>query len=485
MLALGCLCCGAVAAFELKLQGQELTLRATDVTLQQVLERLADLGVRVKADPTIRKRASFNLDRVPADEAFTDICAPYGYALVWQVLAGPLGPMPRLEEVRVFRRDQPAAAILLQPAPAHFNITRGPDAAGPEYVADEVLLAVNPGVSAAEFNLLLYQLGGTVVDVIPALGIYRVRFPPMTNIPALLEQLRRNAIIHQAEANYAIRSPEPRRVAAAGTPAAMVQPVVTDAGSAARIAVLDSGLAMQPGLETAVVGQLDAVNPGQALGDPVGHGTQMALVANGAVAPQGQPAAGAGLPIIAVRAFDANGRATSYSVMQGVDYAVSQGARVINLSWGTETPSDFLANAVAFAQSRGVIVVAAAGNEPTGQPVYPAAYPGVLAVGALTPAGGLWDQSNYGDFVDLAAPGAATFPVGYKGPPGSYAGTSIASAYVAHALAQYLAGHPEASASEAMARLRQSLTPPAAGTAGHPYGSGSLDPAALQRLLAP
>ena len=95
-----------------------------------------------------------------------------------------------------------------------------------------------------------------------------------------------------------------------------------------------------------------------------------------------------------------------------------------------------------------MVVLASAGNEPTGKAVYPAAYSSVIGVGALAPDGERWEKSNYGDFVTLAAPGFATLPVGYKGDPGTYAGTSISTAYVANMVANYLSQNPEASVEE-------------------------------------
>ena len=88
--------------------------------------------------------------------------------------------------------------------------------------------------------------------------------------------------------------------------------------------------------------------------------------------------------------------------------------------------------------------MAAAGNAPTGNPVYPAAYDSVIGVGALPPDGDAWDQSNFGDFVAVSAPGLADLPVGYKGNPGTYAGTSIATAYTARRVAAILNQNPDA-----------------------------------------
>jgi len=87
--------------------------------------------------------------------------------------------------------------------------------------------------------------------------------------------------------------------------------------------------------------------------------------------------------------------------------------------------------------------------------------------------GQIWKNSNYGDFVDLSASATAALP------SGNYAGTSISSAVVANALAQYLNAHPGASRSDALSALESALSPaPAAG-----YGKGVLDSAALRRFL--
>jgi subtilisin family serine protease len=225
------------------------------------------------------------------------------------------------------------------------------------------------------------------------------------------------------------------------------------------------------------VSRLDALDPKRTLGDTAGHGTQMALVAAGSVQPRGAPDSDEGVPLIAVRAFDERGLTTDFSLMRGITHALNEGARVINLSWGSETDSGFIANAVAFAQFQGAVVVAAAGNEPTGRKLYPAAYDGVVAVAALDGQGQPWKNSNHGDFVDVAAPGSATMPLGYQGPPGAYAGTSIASAYVAREIALYLNRHPKANAREAITAVQAALSASFKG-----YGQGTLDAAAVMRL---
>jgi thermitase len=171
----------------------------------------------------------------------------------------------------------------------------------------------------------------------------------------------------------------------------------------------------------------------------------MTLIAAGVVNPLGvETDTAVTNPVVAVRVIGDSGFTSAYTLIRGIDYAIQEEARVISLSWGSETASPMLETAIDYAAEKGLILVAAAGNVPTGKPVYPAAYENVIGVGALTPDGKPWKQSNYGDFVTLYAPGLADLPVGYEGGPGTYAGTSIATAYVAHLVASILDKIPDA-----------------------------------------
>ena len=114
----------------------------------------------------------------------------------------------------------------------------------------------------------------------------------------------------------------------------------------------------------------------------------MALIASGLVKPYGTGDETAAYnPIIAIKAFDDNGYTTDFNIMDSINFALENNARVMSLSWGSETKSVFMENAFEYASSKGLIIVASAGNEPTGTPVYPAAYPSVIGVGALAPHG--------------------------------------------------------------------------------------------------
>lgn len=215
--------------------------------------------------------------------------------------------------------------------------------------------------------------------------------------------------------------------------------------------MLDTGLDPDSVPQEYVLASFDALDPDESISDSLGHGTQMALIAAGVVKPYGvRTESDTSTPVLPIRVFDDNGYTSSFTIMSSIDFALQNGARVMSLSWGSETRSDFLESALNYARSKGLLILASAGNEPTGEPVYPAAYPSVIGVGALGPDGKSWEQSNYGDFVTLYAPGFATLPVGYKGDPGAYAGTSISAAFAANIAADYLSKHPDASTEEVL-----------------------------------
>jgi hypothetical protein len=191
------------------------------------------------------------------------------------------------------------------------------------------------------------------------------------------------------------------------------------------IAVLDSGLDPAYAEYPFISGTYDALDPTSEISDPTGHGTLTSLIAAGALTPLGADTAETTVPVLSIRTFDKNGITSSDTILRALEYAEASGANSISMSWGTEVSSRFLEAAMNYITEKGMTLYAAAGNEPTGTPVYPAAYDSVIAVGGLNPDGSKWEKSNYGDFVEFYEPALANFN------NISYAGTSIATPYAA------------------------------------------------------
>jgi serine protease len=146
------------------------------------------------------------------------------------------------------------------------------------------------------------------------------------------------------------------------------------------------------------------------------HGTHVAGTVAAATS-NGIGVAGAGWStrVMAIRALGLGGEGTDYDIAQGILYAAgldndsgtipSQPADIINLSLGGESDSQLLSDAIRDARNQGVIIIAAAGNNSSSQPSYPAAYDTVVSVSAVDYAADLAYYSNYGDTIDVAAPG--------------------------------------------------------------------------------
>ncbi len=173
--------------------------------------------------------------------------------------------------------------------------------------------------------------------------------------------------------------------------------------------------------------------------EAVGHGTFVSGLMS-LVAPQAR--------ILPLRVLDADGSGNVFIIAQAILDAVSAGARVINLSFGTSgaTHSRLLDDAVAEAQRRGSVVVAAAGNDGSNTPHYPASLPSVVSVGALDTAGHLTGWSDRGGWVKVAAPGAELLGPLPGGRWGTWSGTSMATPLAAGQIALLSSAAPTAAA---------------------------------------
>ncbi len=438
---------------EVQVRGDRFTLKAEKAPLQEILLRLSDFGIRVQIDPQMNPAITASFENRDIQKALESILKGLDQVLIWETSQGPSGPVPKLAEIQVFRPGQKDLIRPLRKA-STLSIARNPKD-GSFYVKDEILIRLKPGADLSELLKLLQKTGGTLVGTYPGLGIYRVRLPQGSDVPGLVEEIIRRGGAGTAEPNYAYPVPPGPK----DMDLSALRFSYSDASpkqGATPIAIIDSGLRADADLDKFVLASFDALNPDKPISDTGGHGTQMALIAAGVIKPIGVDGDSVTrTPIIPIKAFDENGFTSNVLLMESMDFALDHGARVMSLSWGSETKSEFLSEVLESARSKGLIIVGSAGNEPTGQPLYPAAYPAVIGVGALAPDGKAWEKSNRGDFVDLYEPGFASLPVGYKGDPGIYAGTSISTAFTANLIASILSKNPKATTQEILEALRK------------------------------
>lgn len=218
-------------------------------------------------------------------------------------------------------------------------------------------------------------------------------------------------------------------------------------GDGVTVAVIDSGLYGAADGEShedidpaKVVSPYNAISGGTNVSDDHGHGT---FVAGMIIANTNNSAGIAGImpnvKLMPIKVSTKDRDASISDVIKAIEYAVDNGADIINMSLGTNDFSEALKTACDNAVEKGVIIVAAAGNDGSSKLCYPAAYDSVIGVGSLTSDNLLAATSQYGESVYVTAPGAGVVSTdnvsnGYK----RSSGTSFAS--------------PEAAALAAMAK---------------------------------
>lgn len=217
------------------------------------------------------------------------------------------------------------------------------------------------------------------------------------------------------------------------------------------IAVLDTGVdEAHPDLEPNVIDGYDFVNDDPDAWDDSSHGTHVAGVI-AAVGDNNEGTAGIAWKskIMPIKVLDSKGLGPDAAVSKGIIYAVENKARIINLSSGTPYQSKLLEDAVRFAERRGVMVVAAAGNsgDKDNRVIYPAAYTNVMAVGATDEKDSAPPFSQRQPYVAISAPGVdipgPAWRDGGNGPYILHTGTSAAAPHVSGLAALLLSVKPD------------------------------------------
>lgn len=261
-------------------------------------------------------------------------------------------------------------------------------------------------------------------------------------------------------------------------------------GAGVLVGVVDSGVdADHPQLQGKVLPGRDFYFVGELPGnfDCVSHGTAVASIIAASPAPgvgfRGIAPDARVLPVrVTDRDIDDTGAPTSIDhnvIATGIRYAVDQGAKVINLSISGNTDHPVVAEAVTYARSKDVLLVAAVGNRQKDAgvvPSFPAAYDGVLGVGAIDNAGARVDGSQVGAYVDLVAPGDGVLGATRVGGHNYWEGTSFAAPFVAGIAALVRSAWPNLTAPQVAARLLATAAPARGGAGSTEYGAGIVDP---------
>ncbi|MDR7280966.1 type VII secretion-associated serine protease mycosin [Catenuloplanes atrovinosus] len=260
-------------------------------------------------------------------------------------------------------------------------------------------------------------------------------------------------------------------------------------GAGVTVAVIDSGVnGDHPILDGRVLDGRDfGFQNFQGQCDLAGHGTVVAgIIAGRDRVNQSFSGIAPDASILPLRVLDEVGFVDDPSapgrIAQAIRFAVDQEADVINLSLQTEDTAE-MRSAIAYAEERDVVVVAAAGNlqegqKPENNTIYPAAYDTVLAVAGVDEAGKHVSSSVQGPFVDITAPGFNLYgpaPTGDKFVGEAEGGTSFAAAFVSGAAALVRSYYPDMSAADVRTRLTETADAPPQGR-DNAFGFGVVNP---------
>jgi serine protease len=440
-----------------------------------------------------------------------------------------------------------ALAIVLATVIARSSSLAAPARAGAgSYAPSEILVRYAPAGPSLVHGATARDADVDVATA-PTAHTQLLRLPRGANVPAALARLRRRHDVLWAVPNYVARTagtfiPNDPGIGGAPTDWEQLQwnfvgefgvnapeawsNVAADGAPGGRgvvVAVLDTGLAYanrgrfrrSPDFSRyEFVKGHDFIAHNSYPNDRNGHGTFVAgTIAESTNNHFGLTGLAYGVRLMPVRVLNSQGEGDASTIAEGVRFAVNHGARVINLSleFGSEvTASDIpeLIEALRYANRRGVVVVAAAGNEGHTTIAYPARAPDVIAVGASTEHGCLANYSNDGTGLTLVAPGGGAdadlpgdpnchpeepsgrdvYQMTFTGSspqrfgfPGGYEGTSMASPHVAATAALIIASgvlgrHP--TPAQVAARLRATAKPLGGTSDSRLYGAGLVNAAA-------
>jgi len=282
----------------------------------------------------------------------------------------------------------------------------------PKRIEDELIVKLKPGESIDD---IAKRLGAKVVGRIDGLNAYRLRFGDADSADSARDSLQSDSSVDSVDYNYPVmRPPDPEALNLSAAPPMNLRPTAVAAGDQIIVGQIDAHVNTQllpASLKDFLLPEISVAGQSVDGGQPT-HGDSMfqTILKGVEIAQQGAP--GSKVRVLPVDVYGGSEMTTTFDISAGIFRAVESGAKIVNLSLGSPVDTPFLNTLIENSSQQGVLFFAAAGNEPVASPTYPAAYPDVIAVTAISRNGGIAPWANYGSFVDIGAPGSSIVSFG-------------------------------------------------------------------------
>ncbi|MEX2012843.1 MAG: S8 family peptidase [Candidatus Levyibacteriota bacterium] len=326
---------------------------------------------------------------------------------------------------------------------------------------EEILVGFRPEVSSGRRDFIHQQNRASIKRNIQQIDTHVVKVPAGATVSEIIDTYRALPEVEYAEPNFLAKAFLTPNDPLFNDQWNLKKILAEDSydvvkGGFGPIAIIDTGVdGTHTDLSGLVLEGYNTIDENTNTSDDHGHGTHVAGVAsaqtdnaNGIASISYQSS------ILPVKVLKSDGTGTYDDLSEGIIYAADKGARLVNLSLGGSSDSTTLKRAVEYAQARGSILVAAAGNNGNDAPVYPAAYSGVLAVSASDQNDNLASFSSYGNNIFVSSPGVSITSSVPGNSYNKYSGTSMSAPHLAGLLVLALSAKPSLSNSELIDQVK-------------------------------
>ncbi|MFC0187301.1 S8 family serine peptidase [Fictibacillus aquaticus] len=316
-----------------------------------------------------------------------------------------------------------------------------------DYISNQMIVQFKRKLDSKELSSLKGKYGIDEVEELTVNQSVLLKFPIGTDVKAAASKLLAEPVVKHLQPNYILKpayTPSDSGYKYQWHLKKINAPKAWDSqkgASSVVVGVLDGGVQLDhPDFSGRIYKPYD-VTDGTSTHYPTEHGTHVAGIIAGSINKKGIVGVAPTAKIMPVNVFRGQS-ASSTDVAAGIYYAADKGADVINMSLGSYYADYYISSAVDYAVSKGVIMVAAAGNDNTNSTVYPAGYLGVMGISATDSSDYITDFSNFGDYVDFAAPGERIYSAKPRNSYQYMDGTSMASPVVSGTVALMLSKNP-------------------------------------------